>query len=240
VRPRALLAWSSGKDSAWALHVLRQQGEVEVVGLLTTINQAFDRVAMHAVRAELLRAQAGAAALPLTTVALPWPCSNAEYEAAMGEALAAARRDGVDAVAFGDLFLEDVRRYREERMAGTGMRPLFPLWGEPTDALARRMIAGGLRARLTCVDPRALAPAFAGREFDAALLAELPPSVDPCGERGEFHSFAYAGPMFARPVAVRGGEVVERDGFVFADLLLHGGPERAPALPTLRSGEGES
>jgi uncharacterized protein (TIGR00290 family) len=224
-RPRALLAWSSGKDSAWALHVLRGQGEVEIVGLLTTLNQAFDRVAMHAVRAELLRAQADAAGLPLTTVPLPWPCSNAEYDAAMAGALAAARRDGVTAVAFGDLFLEDIRRYRETRMAEAGLVPHFPLWGEPTAALARRMIDGGLRARLTCVDPRQLAPSFAGREFDAALLADLPPSVDPCGERGEFHSFAYAGPMFQRPIAVRGGDVVERDGFVFADLL----PEAPPA-----------
>jgi uncharacterized protein (TIGR00290 family) len=219
VRPRALLAWSSGKDSAWALHVLRAQGEVEVVGLLTTLNEAYDRVAMHAVRAELLRAQAAAAGLPLTEVPLPWPCSNEQYEAAMSRALAEARRAGIAAVAFGDLFLEDVRRYREERMAATGLLPLFPLWGHPTDALARRMLTGGLRARLTCVDPRQLAPSFAGREFDEALLAELPPEVDPCGERGEFHSFAYDGPMFARAVPIRGGEIVERDGFVFADLL---------------------
>jgi uncharacterized protein (TIGR00290 family) len=219
VKPRALLAWSSGKDSAWALQELRQQGEVEVVGLLTTLNQAFERVAMHAVRVALLREQAAAAGLPLIEVPLPWPCSNAEYEAAMSAALAAAKADGINAVAFGDLFLEDIRRYREERMAATGLRPLFPLWGEPTDALARRMIAGGLRARLTCVDPRQLAPSFAGREFDAAFLAELPPTVDPCGERGEFHTFAYAGPMFARPVSLLGGEVVERDGFFFADLL---------------------
>jgi len=222
VKPRALLAWSSGKDSAWALHLLRQRGEVEVVGLLTTLNQAFERVAMHAVRVELLRAQAAAAGLPLFEVPLPWPCSNDEYERAMGAALAAARADGVEAVAFGDLFLEDIRRYREERMAATGLTPLFPLWGEPTDALARRMLAGGLRARLTCVDPRQLAPAFAGREYDAALLAELPPTVDPCGERGEFHTFAYAGPMFARPIAIRAGEIVERDGFTFADLLPEG------------------
>jgi uncharacterized protein (TIGR00290 family) len=232
MKPLALLAWSSGKDSAWALHVLRQRGEVEVVGLLTTLNEAFDRVAMHAVRGELLRLQAAAAGLPLTEVPLPWPCSNAQYEAAMAGALAKARDAGITAVAFGDLFLEDIRRYREERMADTGLRPIFPLWGEPTDALARRMIEGGLRARLTCVDPRQLPAAFAGREFDAALLAELPPSVDPCGERGEFHSFAYAGPMFARPVPVVGGEIVERDGFVFADLLT-GGPERAPEPPAL-------
>jgi diphthamide synthase (EF-2-diphthine--ammonia ligase) len=150
---------------------------------------------------------------------LPWPCSNAEYEAAMAAALASARLEGVTAVAFGDLFLEDVRRYREERMAGTGLTPLFPLWGEPTGPLARRMIAAGLRARLTCVDPRQLGPEFAGREFDEALLADLPQGVDPCGERGEFHSFAYGGPMFRHAIAVRGGAVVEREGFVFADLL---------------------
>jgi uncharacterized protein (TIGR00290 family) len=216
---KALLAWSSGKDSAWALHVLREERAVEVVGLLTTLNEAYDRVAMHAVRAELLRAQAEAAGLPLWPVMLPWPCSNAQYEAAMGAALERARADGVEAVAFGDLFLEDVRRYREERMRGSGLEPLFPLWGQPTDALARRMIAGGLRARITCVDPRQLDASFAGRAFDAALLADLPPSVDPCGERGEFHTFTVAGPMLAREVRVRAGEVVERDGFVFADLL---------------------
>jgi uncharacterized protein (TIGR00290 family) len=219
MKPKALLAWSSGKDSAWALHVLRAAGEVEVVGLLTTINETFDRVAMHAVRSELLRAQAAAAGLPLTCVPLPWPCSNEQYEAAMARALEEAQRAGIEVVAFGDLFLEDIRRYREERMAGTGLRPIFPLWGIPTDELARRMVAGGLRARLTCVDPRQLPPSFAGRDFDDALLADLPASVDPCGERGEFHSFAYAGPMFGAPVAIRGGEVVERDGFVFADLL---------------------
>jgi uncharacterized protein (TIGR00290 family) len=218
-RPRALLAWSSGKDSAWSLHVLRQQGEVEVVGLLTTVNQAFDRVAMHAVRRELLTAQAAAVGLPLTTVEIPYPCSNAQYEAAMAAAIESARGDGVAAVAFGDLFLEDVRRYREDRMHGTGLAPLFPIWGIPTDVLARRMVDAGLRARLTCVDPKKLPASFAGRDFDAALLADLPADIDPCGERGEFHSFAYAGPMFERPVPIRTGEVVDRDGFVFADLL---------------------
>jgi uncharacterized protein (TIGR00290 family) len=216
---KALLAWSSGKDSAWTLHVLRAQNEVEVVGLLTTINQVFDRVAMHAVRTELLRAQAEAAELPLWPVPIPWPCSNAEYEAAMAAAMARARADGITHVAFGDLFLEDVRRYREERLAPTGVTPLFPLWGTPTDALARRMVEGGLRARLTCVDPKSLDARFAGRDFDAALLAELPTTVDPCGEGGEFHTFAYAGPMFRRPIPIRTGEIVTRDGFVFADLL---------------------
>jgi len=215
---RALLAWSSGKDSAFSLHVLREQG-VEVTGLLTTINDAFDRVAMHAVRLELLRAQADAVGLPLVEVRIPWPCPNEAYEAAMAEALAAARERGTTAVAFGDLFLEDVRRYREERMSGTGLVPLFPLWGRPTRALAEEMIALGQQAVLTCVDPRALPRAFAGRAFDAALLRELPAEVDPCGERGEFHSFAWDGPAFRRPVPVRVGEVVDRDGFVFADLL---------------------
>jgi uncharacterized protein (TIGR00290 family) len=217
-RPQALLSWSSGKDSAWALHVLRQRGDVEIVGLLTTVNRVHDRVAMHAVRTELLRAQASAAGLPLWEVPIPSPCTNAEYEAAMGEAMARAKADGVVTMAFGDLFLEDIRAYREEKLRSAGMTPIFPLWGLPTDALARDMIAGGLRARLTCVDPKHLAPSFAGREFDAALLADLPPAVDPCGERGEFHTFAFDGPMFRAPVDVRLGEVVERDGFVFADL----------------------
>ena len=219
-RPKALLAWSSGKDSAWSLHVLRQQGSHEVVGLLTTINEAFDRVAMHAVRVELLRAQAAAAGLPLWPVAIPWPCTNAQYDAVMDEEMRKARGAGISVIAFGDLFLEDIRRYREERLRGSGLTPVFPIWGLPTDALARTMVAAGLRARLTCVDPKQVDARFVGCEFDGALLAALPPSVDPCGERGEFHTFAYAGPMFSDRVAIRGGEIVERDGFVFADLLL--------------------
>jgi uncharacterized protein (TIGR00290 family) len=218
-RSKVLLSWSSGKDSAWALHRLRREAEVEVVGLVTTVNEAHDRVAMHAVRSELLRAQAEASGLELWTVPIPSPCSNAEYESAMQVALTRAREAGIEAMAFGDLFLEDIRRYREEKLRGTGIAPVFPLWGLPTDALAREMIAGGLRARLTCVDPKQLAASFAGREFDGAFLDDLPESVDPCGERGEFHSFAYDGPMFRRPIPVRSGEVVERDGFVFADLL---------------------
>jgi uncharacterized protein (TIGR00290 family) len=220
VKPRALLAWSSGKDSAWSLHVLRQRGEVEIVGLLTTINEAFDRVAMHAVRRELLVAQAEAAGVPLWPVPIPWPCSNEAYETAMRDVVARARSAGISAVAFGDLFLEDIRRYREESLRGSGLAPLFPLWQEPTAPLARRMVEAGVRARLTCVDPQQLDAAYVGREFDAALLAELPASVDPCGERGEFHTFAYGGPMFARSLSVCPGEVVVRDGFVFADLTL--------------------
>ena len=219
MKPRALLSWSSGKDAAWALHVLRQQGDVEVVGLLTTVNRAFERVAMHAVREQLLEAQAQAAGLPLWKVDIPFPCPNEAYEAAMGAACAKAASEGIEAIAFGDLFLEDIRAYRVEKLAGSGLRPLFPLWGRDTAALAREMIAGGLKAALTCVDPGRLDPAFAGRAFDAALLADLPPAVDPCGERGEFHSFAWDGPMFSHPVPIRRGEVVERDGFVFADLL---------------------
>ena len=216
--PKALLCWSSGKDSAWTLHVLRQRGEVDVVGLLTTINSVHERVAMHAVRLSLLQAQAEAVGLPLWQVPIPSPCSNQEYEAAMGKAIQRALDAGITAMAFGDLFLEDVRRYREQQLAGTGLVPLFPIWGLPTDALARDMVAAGLRARLTCVDPKQLPASFAGREFDAVLLADFPPEVDPCGERGEFHTFAYAGPMFRRPVSITSGEIVERDGFVFADL----------------------
>lgn len=224
-KPRVLLSWSSGKDSAWTLYRLCQNPSVEVVGLLTTMNQAFDRVAMHAVRSRLLHRQCEAVGLPLVTVPLPWPCSNAEYEAAFATALSEAKT-GLDVthIAFGDLYLEDVRAYREQQLADSGLTPLFPLWGEPTDALAREMVANGLRAVLTCVDPRCLPPSFAGRTFDASLLADLPSGVDPCGESGEFHTFACAGPMFAHPIPVIPGEVVERDGFVFADLLC--GTER--------------
>ena len=216
---RVLMSWSSGKDSAWALHMLRQQPDVQVGALLTTFNEAADRVAMHAVRSELVRAQATVAQLPLWEIPLPWPCSNDEYETRMAAAVARARSESLTHVAFGDLFLEDVRRYREARLAGTGLDPLFPLWGLPTDSLARDMVAAGMRAVLTCVDPRCLSPAFAGREFDDGLLADLPASVDPCGERGEFHTFVWDGPMFARPLPIERGVVLERDGFVFADVL---------------------
>ncbi len=216
---RVRLSWSSGKDAAHALHRLRGRSDVEVAGLLTTVNGAADRVAMHAVRRELVLSQAEAVGLPLCVVELPWPCSNDAYEEAMAKALAEARRRGVEAVAFGDLFLEDVRHYREERMKATGIATLFPLWGEPTDRLAREMIEVGGRAVLTCVDPRALPASFAGRSFDHELLADLPPSVDPCGERGEFHTFAWDGPVFRHPVRVELGETVARDDFVFTDLL---------------------
>jgi uncharacterized protein (TIGR00290 family) len=216
---KILVSWSSGKDSAWMLHRLNQDHAGAVAGLLTTTTAAFDRVAMHAVRRSLVEAQARAARLPLHVVPLPWPCSNQHYERLMATAVAEVVSQGFTHVAFGDLFLEDVRQYRESRLAGTGLTPLFPLW-QPTSTadLARAMIRGGLEARLTCVDPRVLDGAFAGRRFDAALLADLPAAVDPCGERGEFHSFAYAGPMFAEPIAVEVGPRVERDGFVFCDL----------------------
>ena len=213
-----LVAWSSGKDSAWSLHFLRRQKDVEVVGLLTTVNEAADRVAMHAVRRELLEAQAEAVGLPLSIVAIPHPCPNAVYERAMAGALEDARGRGVSGVAFGDLFLEDVRRYREDRLKETGITPYFPLWGRPTHALVREMIAAGVRARLTCVDPRSLPASFVGRELDEDLLRSLPSGVDPCGENGEFHTFVWDGPMFERAVPVKTGEVVEREGFVFVDL----------------------
>jgi uncharacterized protein (TIGR00290 family) len=216
--PKAILCWSSGKDSAWALHVLRQLQEVEVIGLLTTINEVHDRVAMHAVRVSLLQAQAEAVGLPLWTVSIPNPCSNQQYEMAMETAIQRALAAGVSVMAFGDLFLEDVRRYRETQLAGTGLAPLFPIWGLSTRRLAREMISAGLRARLTCVDPKQIHTSFVGREFDDALLADLPATADPCGERGEFHTFAYAGPMFHHPVPIQTGEIVTRDGFVFADL----------------------
>ena len=217
---KCLIAWSSGKDSAWLVHVLRSRAGVDVAALLTTINEPAQRVAMHAVRVELLEAQADALGLPVWTVPIPSPCPNEAYERAMAAAVARAVNEGFTHIAFGDLFLEDVRRYREQRLAGTGLTPMFPLFGADTAALAREMIAAGLAARITCVDPRSLDRRFAGRDFDAALLADLPADVDPCGERGEFHTFAYAGPMFARPIPVESGVVIDRDGFVFADVKM--------------------
>lgn len=219
---RVLLSWSSGKDSGWALHVLRQQADVEVVGLLTTLNDEFQRVAMHGTRRSVLEAQAAAAGLPLWMVPLPWPCTNEIYEQRMAAVCDRAVAEHVDAVAFGDLFLEDVRAYRERQLAPTGLEPLFPLWGIPTAELARTMIAGGLRARVVCVDSKQLPAAFAGREFDEAFLADLPEGTDPCAERGEFHTCVYAGPMFSAPLWLEAGEVIDRDGFVFADFLVAG------------------
>jgi uncharacterized protein (TIGR00290 family) len=215
---RVLLSWSSGKDSAWTLHVLRRNPEIELVGLLTTLNSEFQRVAMHGTRLSVLEAQAEAAKLPLWIVPLPWPCSNEVYEQRMTEVCRRAVDEHVDAVAFGDLFLQDVRAYREKQLKPTGLEPLFPLWEIPTADLAREMIAGGLRARLTCVDTKQLSGSFAGREFDAALLQDFPSETDPCGECGEFHTCVYDGPMFASPLPLKSGEVVDRDGFMFADF----------------------
>ena len=215
---RVALSWSSGKDSAWSLHLLRQNPDIEVAALITTINEQFDRVAMHAVRRELLELQANEAGIPLWKVPLPWPCPNDEYEARMRDLCARAVREGIQAIAFGDLFLTDIRAYRERQLEGTGLEPLFPVWQLPTAALAREMIASGVRAKITCVDPKKLPREFAARDFDTQLLADLPPSVDPCGENGEFHTFVYAGPMFQTAIAIEPGEVVDRDGFIFADF----------------------
>ncbi len=217
---RVLLSWSSGKDCAWALHVLRQRDDVEVVGLLTTINTEFDRVAMHGTRRAVLEAQANAAGLPLWTVPLPWPCSNEIYEERMRAACDQAIAAKVDAIAFAPIwFLTDVRAYRERQLAGTGLEPLFPVWEIPTGQLAREMIASGLRAKLVCVDSRQLPPDLCGRDFDLALLEDLPPGTDPCGENGEFHSCVYDGPMFSQPVTLDAGQIVDRDGFIYADFL---------------------
>jgi uncharacterized protein (TIGR00290 family) len=214
-----LLSWSSGKDSAWTLHRLRRQPDIEIVGLLTTVNTTHDRVAMHATRRTILEAQARAAGLPLHVIELPWPCSDDVYGERMLAAVEAARADGVTHIAFGDLFLEDIRDYRCRQLAGTGLEPLFPIWHEPTDALARCIVDAGIEAYITCVDPTRLPARFAGRRYDHALLDELPADVDPCGEHGEFHTCVLAGPMFAHRVDAAVGAVVERDGFCFADLV---------------------
>jgi uncharacterized protein (TIGR00290 family) len=225
-REKIWLSWSSGKDSAWSLHTLRQGSEYEVVALLTTVNTAFNRVAMHAVRESVVEAQAAALGLPLVKVPIPSPCPNGTYEAAMTIAMERARVEGISRVAFGDLFLEDIRKYREEKLAAVGMQPVFPIWGLETRALAQEMVRSGLRALVTCVNPKLLDRRFAGRIFDEQFLAELPEAVDPCAERGEFHTCVYAGPMFKEPLPIHAGEIVTRDGFVFADALLS---EAAPA-----------
>jgi uncharacterized protein (TIGR00290 family) len=216
---KVLLSWSSGKDSVWALHLLRQQPDIEVAALLTSFNSAAGRVAMHAVRRTLVDAQAARTGTPQWSVDLPWPCSNAEYEERMRGVCQRAIAEGITAVAFGDLFLQDIRDYRERQLQGTGLEPLFPVWEIPTAQLARDMIAAGVKAKITCVDPAQVDRTFAGRDFDQALLDSLPPGVDPCGENGEFHTFVYDAPVFSSPIEVRMGEIVERDGFVFADVL---------------------
>ena len=220
MRPKKTwVSWSSGKDSTLTLFEARNDPSLVVTGLITTLNGAADRVAMHAVRRELLEAQADRLGLPLHQVPLPWPCSNDDYERLMSEAVDTAKSTGVSVMAFGDLFLEDIRAYRETALAGTGVQPVFPLWQRPTTALAKEMLDAGVRAILTCVDPAQLPAEFAGRSFNEQLLADLPPSVDPCGENGEFHTFVWDGPGFRRPIDVEVGEVVERDGFVYCDVL---------------------
>ena len=220
MRRKTLLSWSSGKDSAWALHKLRQDPEVEVVGLFCTVNQKFDRVAMHGVRRELLELQAERVDLPLAIIDIPYPCSNNEYETRMMAFIEQVIANKIECCAFGDLYLEDVRQYRESNLEGTGITPLFPLWGIPTEELSGKMVQSGLRAIITCVDPKSLPDKFAGREYDASFLADIPENIDPCGENGEFHSFAFQGPMFTKPIEVSAGDIVHRDGFVFSELLL--------------------
>lgn len=217
-RQRAWLSWSSGKDSAWTLHEVRRNGSVEIAALLTTITEPFERVSMHGVRVSLLEAQAASVGLPLVKVPIPFPCSNEQYAARMKTAMEQALSEGVSAMAFGDLYLEDVRRYREENLHPLGMEAIFPLWGMETKQLAERMIDAGLQAIVTCLDPRKVPRALAGRAFDRSFLAALPPDTDPCAERGEFHTVAVAGPMFSYPISVAIGETVERDGFVFTDV----------------------
>jgi len=225
MRKRVMLSWSSGKDSAWALKQLALDPAVDLVGLFTTVNCEFDRVAMHGVRRTLLEAQAASIGLPLETIPIPYPCPNRDYDAAMSAFVERAKRRGITHFAFGDLFLEDIRRYREEKLAGTGIGPLFPLWHLPTDTLARDMVAGGLRAYITCVDPKQAPRSWAGQVFDGAFLEAIPRGIDPCGERGEFHTFVYDGPMLRHPVEVVPGKIVEREGFVFADLLPGSQPD---------------
>jgi uncharacterized protein (TIGR00290 family) len=224
---KTLLSWSSGKDSAWALHILRRQPDIDVTGLFCTVNQAFERVAMHAVRIELLQQQADNVGLPVQLVSIPNPCEGSEYDAIMAGFVERAKQQGIGCFAFGDLFLEDIRQYREARLAGTGIAPLFPLWGMPTRELSREMVNSGLRAKITCIDPKHLSRDFAGQEYDLPFLQRLPANVDPCGENGEFHSFAFDGPMFSNAVSVATGETVARDGFIFTDLL----PDNSPQPP---------
>jgi uncharacterized protein (TIGR00290 family) len=218
-KPKALIAWSSGKDSAWALHLVRQSGDYDILGALTTVNDRFGRVSVHGLRNELLLAQVEAAGLEPVLVHIPYPCTNAIYEAAMAAEVAAAKNRGVTHIIFGDLFMQDIRAYREEKLAGTGVTPVFPVWLKPTDQLAEQMIDSGVEAYLTTVDLKKLPAALAGRRFDRELLRDFRPGVDPCGENGEFHSFVAAGPMLSRRIPVRVGETVERDGFAYADLV---------------------
>jgi uncharacterized protein (TIGR00290 family) len=218
-RPRALISWSSGKDSAFALHEIRREGAFDVVGALTTVNESFGRISIHGVREKLLHAQLASAGLPPLVVPIPNPCPNDAYEERMTRAMADAKRSGITHVIFGDLFLADIRAYREQKLAGTGITPVFPLWGRPTSALAREMIASGLEARLVSIDRAKLDRSFAGRNFDERLLKDLPAGIDPCGENGEFHTFVSAAPIFSERIEVVCGDIVERDGFAYCDLV---------------------
>jgi uncharacterized protein (TIGR00290 family) len=219
MKRKTMLAWSSGKDSAWALHMLRQNPEIELVGLFSTVNEAFNRVAMHAVRLELLMKQAQCAGLPMDVINIPFPCTNQEYEDRMKSFIEKAKKEKIECIAFGDLFLEDVRKYREEKLAGTGIAPIFPLWGIPTPTLSKEMIRSGLKAVITSIDPNLIPAEFIGRQYNEVFLQQIPETVDPCGENGEFHTFAFAGPMFKEPINISVGEIVHRDGFVFADIM---------------------
>jgi len=233
---KVALSWSSGKDSAWTLHVLRQQPDIQVAALITTFNSAADRVAMHAVRRALAEAQADRTGIPLWAVELPWPCSNEVYEHRMRAVCQRAKDEEITAIAFGDLFLEDVRNYRIRQLEGSGLAPLFPLWQIPTDRLARQMIFGGVKAKITCVDPSKLAKTFAGRDYDLKLLEDLPPEVDPCGENGEFHTFVSGGPIFRHDVSYIRGEVVQRDAWCFCDLLPLPDTNTSPAAAGAKAG----
>lgn len=219
MKRKTLMSWSSGKDSAWALHTLQQNPDIDVVGLFCTVNKAFERVAMHGVRIELLQRQADSIGLPLEILEIPYPCSNSDYEHIMGEFVRRAHEYSIEHFAFGDLFLEDIRNYREDKLKDSGITPIFPIWGIPTEQLSRTMLSGGLRTVITCIDPKQITEDFAGREFNEEFLASLPEGIDPCGENGEFHSFVFDGPMFKEKIAIRVGDIVHRDGFVFADVL---------------------
>lgn len=224
MKKRVLLSWSSGKDCAWALHVLKQDPEIELLGLFTSVNEEFDRVAMHAVRNELVQKQADSAGLPLHLVPIPYPCTNEDYEQRMGAFVEKCKQLEVEYFAFGDLYLEDVRKYREEKLEGSGIKPMFPIWGLDTKALSREMVASGLRAMITCIDPQQVPEHLAGKEYNTEFLDSLPDGMDPCGENGEFHSFSFDGPMYEFPIPITSGEIVTREGFVYADLL----PDKEP------------
>lgn len=218
---KTLLSWSSGKDSAWALYQLKKMPDIDLVGLFSTYNQKFERIAMHSTRLDLVKMQASEAGLPIELIPLPFPCSNEDYEKIMGDFIKSVIERGITHIAFGDLFLEDIRQYRIDKLEGTGITPIFPIWGIPTNELSRTMIASGLRSQVTCIDPKQIPEEFAGQEYNSDFIESLPDSVDPCGENGEFHSFAFAGPMFKNHIPITVGETVKRDGFIFTDVQFN-------------------